>query len=93
MTKADIVQAIYDRHGGLTKKESKKLVNFLMKSLKEKIMNEERIMITGLGSFEVVTRKSREGRNPQTGEKITIPARKKLVFRCSETLKEDLNES
>ena len=92
MTKADIIEAIYEAHGGLSKRETQDIVELILDLIKKRIDGSERIMLTGFGSFEVVERKARRGRNPQDGAEILIPERKSLVFHPSKSLQKKINE-
>jgi integration host factor subunit alpha len=77
MTKADIVEHIYERVG-FSKKESAELV--------------EKVKISGFGNFVVREKNARKGRNPQTGEEIRLAARRVLTFKPSLVLKNTLND-
>jgi len=90
MTKADIVEEVYGKIG-FTKKEASRLVELVFDSLKNKLENGEKVKISGFGNFVVRKKKERVGRNPQTGEQITIRARHVLTFRPSQVLKAILN--
>ena len=91
MTKADLVEVVYRIHGGLSRKESADVVDHLISSIKQVLLQGQKVQISGFGSFEVVTRRARKGRNPQTGEVIAINSRHSLVFRPSKILVETLN--
>lgn len=91
MTKADLVEVVYRIHGGLSRKESADVVEQLIGSIKKVLLDGGKVQISGFGSFEVVTRRARKGRNPQTGEVIAIDSRQSLVFRPSKILVETLN--
>ena len=91
MTKADIVECIYERVG-FSKKESADIVESVFETMKETLGDGEKIKISGFGNFVVRQKKARIGRNPQTGEEITISARKVLTFKPSQVLKNVLNE-
>lgn len=91
MTKADLVDAVYRVHGGLSREESAVVVELLIGAIKKVLVRGDRVQISGFGCFEVVRRRSRKGRNPQTGEVIAIEARQSLVFRPSKILVETLN--
>ena len=86
MTKADIVEAVYRVHGGLSRKESADVVKDLLTAIKDELLRGKNVQISGFGSFEIVQRRSRKGRNPQTGELIAIGPRRSLVFRPSKIL-------
>lgn len=91
MTKADLAEIIYER---LTcqKKEAVELVDLVMGILKEAIATEGHVKISGFGNFMVRQKADRNGRNPQTGETITISSRKVLTFKPSTILKSRINQ-
>jgi len=93
MTKADIVQAVYTKLGGFSKKEAADLVDQVFDSMKETLGRGEKIKISGFGNFVLRDKRQRQGRNPQTGEPIVITARRVLNFKASQLLKQALNES
>ncbi len=90
MTKADIVEKVYDKIG-FSKKEASELVEMVFKELKQSLCVGDKVKISGFGNFFVRDKKSRIGRNPQTGDQITISARRVLTFRPSQVLKAMLN--
>lgn len=92
MTKADIVEALYEKVG-FSKKEAADLVELVFDTLKGTLAKGQKIKISGFGNFVVREKRSRVGRNPQTGESIKISARKVLTFRPSQVLRTDVNTS
>lgn len=90
MTKADIIENIYEKLG-LSKKESAELVEMVFDIMKDTLENGEKIKIAGFGNFVVKEKANRRGRNPQTGEEIVITARKILTFKPSQVLKASIN--
>ncbi len=90
MTKADLVDAIHE-DVGFTKKEAAEVVELIFDIIKDTLEQGEKIKISGFGNFEVRGKRSRVGRNPQTGEVIEISARKVLTFKPSQVLKSALN--
>ncbi len=91
MTKADIVEQVYDCLDGFSKKESADIVEMVFESIKETLESGEKIKISGFGNFVVRQKKERTGRNPQTGEEIRIAPRKVLTFKPSQVLKNAIN--
>ena len=75
MTKADIVERVYEKIG-FSKKEASELVELVFSSLKEELLQGDKVKISGFGNFLVRKKQSRIGRNPQTGKQITISARR-----------------
>lgn len=92
MTKAEIIEQIYEKIG-FSKKESSEIVELVFDTMKETLEKGEKIKISGFGNFVVRSKRPRVGRNPQTGEEIEISARKVLTFRPSQVLKQALNKS
>lgn len=90
MTKADIIEQIYEKVG-FSKKESAEIVELVFDTMKTTLEKGEKIKISGFGNFVVRSKRPRVGRNPQTGEEIEISARKVLTFRPSQVLKAALN--
>lgn len=90
MTKADIVEKVYQKIG-FSKKEASELVELVFTSLKDVLTNGDKVKISGFGNFVVREKNERVGRNPQTGEQIKISARRVLTFRPSQVLKAMLN--
>jgi integration host factor subunit alpha len=76
---------------GFSKKEAAEIVEMVFDTIKETLERGEKIKISGFGNFLVRDKKSRVGRNPQTGEEIEISARRVLTFRPSQVLKNALN--
>lgn len=90
MTKADIVEKVYQKIG-FSKKEASELVELVFTSLKDVLVRGDKVKISGFGNFVVRGKNERVGRNPQTGEQIKISARRVLTFRPSQVLKAMLN--
>ena len=90
MTKADLVDAVHDKVG-FSKKESADIVELVFDVIKSTLEKGEKIKISGFGNFELRDKKSRIGRNPQTGDAIEISARRVLTFKPSQVLKNALN--
>ncbi len=91
MTKADLVESIYEKIG-FSKKESSDIVEMIFDCMKETLEKGEKIKISGFGNFVVRAKRPRMGRNPQTGQEIEISARRVLTFRPSQVLKQALNK-
>src|ERR1700721_1704927 len=90
MTKADIIEKVYQKIG-FSKKEASELVEMVFDQLKNVLCDGDKVKISGFGNFIVREKKERIGRNPQTGDQITISARRVLTFRPSQVLKAILN--
>lgn len=92
MTKADIVESLYEKVG-FSKKEAADLVELVFDTIKGTLSQGQKIKISGFGNFVVREKRSRVGRNPQTGESIEISARRVLTFRPSQVLRAEVNAS
>ena len=91
MTKADIVEKVYQALGSFSKKDASEVVEAVFETIKETLEEGEKIKISGFGNFVVRQKKERTGRNPQTGEEIKIAPRKVLTFKPSQVLKNAIN--
>ncbi|HWL23756.1 HU family DNA-binding protein [Priestia aryabhattai] len=89
MKKAELIDAVAIK-SELTKQDTKKAVDALFETISNTLANEEKIQLIGFGTFEVRERAARTGRNPQTGEEMTIPASKVPAFKPGKELKEAL---
>lgn len=92
MTKADIVEKIAERVG-CTRKDAVDYVEAVFSIMKSTLETGEKLKVAGFGNFEVKQKNNRRGRNPQTGEAITIKARRILTFKPSMVLRNALNKS
>ena len=87
MTKAELITKVA-QEAGVTKAQAGRCVNAFVEALTEALAKGERTALPELGVFKVVERKTRKGRNPRTGEEITIPARKVVIFKPAKGLRE-----
>ncbi len=92
MTKAELVEIVYEKVGGLSKKESQDIVEAIFDTMKSSLKSGEKIKISGFGNFILRDKRPRKGRNPQTGDDIQITARRVLTFRPSQILKAHIND-
>lgn len=90
LTKADLIDVVYDRHGGLTKFEAAEIVDAIFATVKTCLADGRTVRIKNFGTFEVTTRPGRMGVNPTNGEKIFIPSHKGLAFRPARRLKDEI---
>ena len=86
MTKKDLID-IVAKKANLTHKASRESVDVFLNSIRDSLKRGEKVVITGFGTFSVRKRASRPGRNPKTGERITLAARKAPGFTPGKTLK------
>lgn len=88
MTKAELVDKIYTKAGLPTKAKAEEALDAVIATLREALAAGESVTFTGFGSFKVVERAARKGRNPRTGEDIEIPASKIAKFTPGKGLKD-----
>lgn len=86
LTKADLVDVVYRRHGGLTKAEATEVVEAIFGTVKTTLGDGRPVKIKNFGTFQVQDRPGRMGVNPSSGEKLFIPPHKGLAFRPSRRL-------
>ena len=91
MNKAEFVAAIAARTE-LSKKDAEKAVKAFADVVAEELAKGEKVQLVGFGTFEVSERAAREGRNPRSGETITIPASKTPKFKAGKALKDTVNK-
>jgi integration host factor subunit alpha len=90
LTKIEIVDMLYE-HIGLQKNGCIKIVESFFDIIKSELDKGNPVMISGFGKWTVKAKRERKGRNPQTGEDLSIRARKVVTFRPSPVLRDDLN--
>ena len=90
MTKTDLVNVVV-AESGLKKKEAEVAVSAIFDAIANALKEGDKVQLIGFGTFEVKSVSEREGRNPQTGESIKIPASKKPSFSASKALKDSVN--
>ena len=91
MTKADLVAQIAAR-ANMTKAAEERSLNAMLESVQEMLAEDGKLTLTGFGTFVAETRQERQGRNPRTGDVITIAASKVVRFRPGKMLKDALNK-
>ena len=91
MTKADLIEEV-SRLAELTRKDSEVIVDTIFDSVVRSLRVGDKIEIRGFGSFRTRQRKSRVGRNPKTGDRVEVPAKKIPFFKPSKELKDLVNE-
>jgi len=91
MTKAELVEEVSGKTG-LPKKQAEIVVNTVFESIVETLKTGEKIELRGFGSFRIRQRDSRMGRNPKTGEKVDVPAKRIPYFKPGKELRELLNQ-
>lgn len=90
MNKSELITAMSER-GGVTKKDAERSLNGLIEAVTEELKSGGKVQLVGFGTFEVAERPEREGRNPSTGETITIKAAKVPKFKAGKAFKDAMN--
>ena len=91
LTKADIIQTVSEE-SGFSKKQSMETVETLLEIIKRTLESGEDVLISGFGKFCVKQKRQRRGRNPATGQAMTLDARSVVTFKCSGRLRDKINE-
>lgn len=90
MKKVELVEAVAEETG-LTKADATKAIDTTFKAIANALANGDKVPLVGFGTFDVSERAAREGRNPRTGEPVTIAARKAVTFKAGSALKDAVN--
>ncbi len=91
MNKTNLVDAVAVK-ANLKKADAKAAVDAVFAALEEALVAGDKIQLAGFGTFEVKTREARQGRNPATGEAMTIAASKAPAFKAGKALKDAVNQ-
>ena len=87
MTKVELINQVAEK-AGLSKKDAEKAVSAVVASISDALVDGEKVQLVGFGTFEVRDRKAKEGINPLTKTKITVPAKKVPAFKAGKSLKD-----
>ena len=90
LKKDNLIQSLYDQCG-LSKQKSKVLVETTFELIKKSLESGDDVLISGFGKFSARKKAPRRGRNPATGEDLTLEARKVVTFKCSPVLRDRIN--
>ena len=90
LTKDNLIQSLYDQ-AGLSKQKARTTVEMVFELVKKTLESGEDVLISGFGKFSVRRKSSRRGRNPATGEDLTLGARRIVMFRGSPVLRDKIN--
>jgi len=88
MTKAELVDKISEKKPGLTRKQVEVVVNTVLDGVKDALSRDDKVEIRGFGSFRVRNRRAKEGRNPKTGETVSVPPKKVPFFKAGKEMRE-----
>ena len=87
MLKSELIERVA-AEVGLSKRQAEAAINAFLEGVKDSLKKGEKVLLVGFGTFLVRNRAARKGRNPQTGETITIPAMKVAAFKAGRDLKD-----
>jgi integration host factor subunit alpha len=90
LTKAELSELLFEQLG-LNKREAKDFVDAFFESIASNVTQGKDVKISGFGNFKVNTKLARPGRNPRTGDPVTIAARRTVTFHCGQMFKDTLN--
>ena len=90
LTKAHVVKNLFAKNL-FTKGESAKIIETVFELIKQSLEDGDDVLISSFGKFSVKEKHKRRGRNPQTGEPITLPPRRVVTFKLSSTLRDRIN--
>ena len=90
MKKVELVEAVAEETG-LTKADATRAIDATFKAITNALANGDKVPLVGFGTFAVSERAAREGRNPRTGETVTIAARNAVTFKAGSALKDAVN--
>ena len=91
MNKTDLIKNVSAQIEGATQKDVAAIVDTVLETIVNTVASGEKVSLAGFGTFEVTERAERNGRNPKTGEAITIPASKSPKFKAGKALKDIVN--
>ena len=87
VTKADLANTLFEQLG-LNKREAKEFVELFFEKIRESLENGESVKLSGFGGFSVRDKKSRPGRNPKTGEDVSVTPRRVVTYKASQKVKD-----
>ena len=90
MKKSELVEAVAEETG-LTKADATRAIDATFKAIMNALANGDKVPLVGFGTFDVSKRAARDGRNPRTGEAVTIAARNPVTFKAGSALKDAVN--
>jgi integration host factor subunit alpha len=90
LKKDHLIESIKNRLG-ISKFESSRIVESVLETIKTSLSNGEDVLISGFGKFIVKEKGSRRGRNPATGQDLTLDPRRVITFKCSPVMRERVN--
>ncbi len=92
MIKSELITRMADKNPHLTRHDLERIVNVIFEEISDTLSSGDRVEIRGFGSFSVKRRNARVGRNPRTGEVVSVPEKNALYFKTGKDLRERLNQ-
>ena len=92
MTKSELIEEVARQAPDISKRDVEIIVDTIFRTMTTALARHDRIEIRGFGSFIAKPRRAREGRNPRTGEKVSVPQKWVPFFTCGKELKERVNK-
>ena len=92
MTKAHLIELVAQKISTLNRKEAEKIVNCIFDSIRDALQRGDKTEIRGFGSFRMRIRRTKDGRNPKTGETVSVPEKRMPFFKAGKEIKELLNQ-
>ena len=87
MTKAELIDKLAEKKHDMTVKQVEVVLNTVLNSIKDSLSREDKVEIRGFGSFRIHHRRAKEGRNPKTGERVSVPAKKVPFFKAGKEMR------
>ncbi len=91
MTKAHLIEVVQEKATTLSRRDAEKVVNCVFDSIRDALRQGEKMEIRGFGSFRLRIRRTKDGRNPKTGETVSVPEKRMPFFKAGKDMKEMLN--
>ncbi len=91
MTKSELIELVSSKVGAFSRKDVEIIIDTLFKSMTDSLVKGGKVEIRGFGSFKLKSREGRQGRNPKSGENITIGAKKVPFFKAGKEIRERIN--
>ena len=92
VTKAELANELFDQIG-LNKREAKEFIELFFENIRNNLESDKPVKLSGFGNFDIRSKSARPGRNPKTGEEVTISARKVVTFKASPKLKDQVERN
>ena len=93
MVKSELIHKLCNLHPNMIKKDIEKILDIVFSEIVDALCRGENIEIRGFGTYKIIKRKARQGRNPQNSETVQIPAKKAIKWKMSKILYNKLNKN